>query len=180
MSRSEPLITGTPSHGSDISSENSISWYLKELIHGLLYFWRCYGKSLNPFICWASFFFKLFYGKCFVHLATQNQNRMSSMWKDQWDSMISNSTLSYTHHGGSVPNLLSPNHSESLVTLKKRLSMELLRGWTPDLGSLSGGLNLNLSKVKWPSLVTVCKWKQTLTDKLKKKHSNEGSQVRRI
>lgn len=102
------------------------------------------------------------------------------MWKDQWDSMISNSTLSYTHRGGSVPNLLSPNHSESLVTLKKRLSMELLRGWAPDFGSLSGELNLNLSQVKWPSLVTVCKWKQTLTDKLKKKHSNEGSQVRTI
>ncbi len=57
--------------------------------------------------------------------------------------------------------------------------MEVLRGLAPDLGSLSMGLNLNLSLVKWPSLVTVCKWKQTLTEKLKKRHcgTKDESQV---
>lgn len=107
---------------------------------------------------------------------------MSYIRKQRWDGMMSNSSLRYTLHGGSVPNLLSPPHSEGLGTLKKRLSMEVLRGWAPDLGSLSMGLNLNLSPVKWPSLVTVCKWKQTLTDKLKKRHSavDSESQVRKL
>ncbi|KAE8288110.1 Disks large-like protein 2 Postsynaptic density protein 93 [Larimichthys crocea] len=91
-------------------------------------------------------------------------------FKRRWDSVINNSSLGYTLHGGSVPNLLSPPRSAGLGTLKKRLSMEVLRSWAPDLGSLSMGLNLNLSPVKWPSLVTVCKWRQTLTGKLKKRH----------
>ncbi|KAI4814072.1 hypothetical protein KUCAC02_003280 [Chaenocephalus aceratus] len=105
---------------------------------------------------------------------------MNSMGKRRWDSMVSNSSLDYTVHGGSVPNLLSPPRSEGLATLKKRLSMEVLRGWAPDLGSLSMGLNLNLSTVKWPSLVTVCKWKQSLAEKLKKKHcgTEDQSQIR--
>lgn len=96
--------------------------------------------------------------------------------------MNNHSSLGYTLHGGSVPNLLPRPCSEGLGTLKKRLSMEVLRGWAPDLGSLSMGLNLNLSPVKWPSLVTVCKWKQTLSEKLKKKHfgTEEDSQVRKL
>lgn len=107
---------------------------------------------------------------------------MSFIGKQRWDSMINNSSLRYTLHGGSVPSLLSPPCSEGLGTLKKRLSMDILRGWAPDLGSLSMGLNLNFSPVKWPSLVTVCKWKQTLTEKLKKRHcgSNDESQVRKL
>lgn len=107
--------------------------------------------------------------------------RMSFMRKQRWDSMIHNSSLGYTLHGGSVPNLLSPPRSEGLGTLQKRLSMEVLRGWAPDLGSLSVGLNLNLNPVKWPSLVTVCKWKQTLTEKLKKRNCvSDESQVRNL
>ncbi|CAB1448984.1 unnamed protein product [Pleuronectes platessa] len=104
---------------------------------------------------------------------------MSFMGKRRWDSMMNNSSLGYTLHGGSVPNLLPPPRSEGLGTLKKRLSMDTLRGWAPDLGSLSMGLNLNLNPVKWPSLVTVCKWKQTLTGKLKKRHygTEDESQV---
>ncbi len=107
---------------------------------------------------------------------------MTFRGKYQWDSMINNSSLGYTRHGGSVPNLLSPPCPEGLGTLKKRLSMDILRGWAPDLGSLSMGLNLNLSPVKWPSLVTVCKWKQTLTEKLKKRHcgTEDESQVREL
>lgn len=107
---------------------------------------------------------------------------MSFMGKRRWGSMMNNSSLGYTLHGGSVPNLLSPPRPEGLVTLKKRLSMDILRGWAPDLGSLSMGLNLNLSPVKWPSLVTVCKWKQSLTEKLKKRHvgTEDGSQVRKL
>lgn len=100
------------------------------------------------------------------------------MDKQRWDN---NTSLGYTIHGGSVPNLLSPPRSEGLGTLKKRLSMDVLRGWAPDLGSLSMGLNLNLSPVKWPSLVSVCKWKQTLTGGLKKRQcgTENESQVRK-
>lgn len=114
-----------------------------------------------------------------VHLDVQTF-KMSFMGKQQWDSMMNSSSLGYTLHGGSVPNLLPPPCSEGLGTLKKRLSMDILRGWAPDLGSLSMGRNLNLSPVKWPSLVTVCKWKQTLTMKLKKRHfsAEDESQVR--
>lgn len=107
---------------------------------------------------------------------------MSFIGKQRWDSMINNSSLGYTLHGGSVPNLLSPPRSEGLGTLKKRLSMDILRSWAPDLGSLSMGLNLNLAPVKWPSLVTVCKWKQTVAEKLKKRHCGnvDKSQVRKL
>lgn len=106
--------------------------------------------------------------------------KMSFRGTRQWDCLTNNSSLGYTLHGGSVPNLLSPPRCEGLGTLKKRLSMEVLRGWAPDLGSLSMGLNLNLSPVKWPSLVTVCRWKQTLTEKLKKRQcdTEDKSQVR--
>lgn len=105
---------------------------------------------------------------------------MSFMGKRRWDNMMDE--LGYTLQGGSVPNLLSPPRSEGLGTLKKRLSMEVLRGWAPDLGSLNMGLNINLSPGKWPSLVTVCRWKQTLTEKLKKRHcgTEDESQVRRL
>lgn len=108
--------------------------------------------------------------------------KMSFIGKQRWDSMINTSSLGYTLHGGSVPNLLSPPRSEGLGTLKKRLSMDILRSWAPDLGSLSMGLNLNLAPVKWPSLVTVCKWKQTLMEKLKKRHCGniDKSQVRKL
>lgn len=56
--------------------------------------------------------------------------------------------------------------------------MDFLRDWASDLGSLNSGLNLSLSSAKWPSLVTVCKWKQSLTEKLKKRASAEEPQVR--
>lgn len=108
---------------------------------------------------------------------------MSSMGKRQWDSMMTNSSLGNTLHGGSVPNLLPRPRSDGLGILKKRLSMDILRGWTPDLGSLSMmGLNLSLNSVKWPSLVTVCKWKHTLTEKLRKKHcgTEDELQVRKL
>lgn len=102
---------------------------------------------------------------------------MSFWGKQQWDKMISTSSLSY----GSVPNLLSTPCSESRSNLKMRASVDFLREWASDLGSLSAGLNLNLSSAKWPSLFTVCKWKQTLTEKLKKKpcSSPDESQVRK-
>lgn len=102
---------------------------------------------------------------------------MSFWGKQQWDKMISTSSLSY----GSVPNLLSTPCSASRSNLKMRASVDFLREWASDLGSLSAGLNLNLSSAKWPSLFTVCKWKQTLTEKLKKRpcSSTDESQVRK-
>lgn len=57
--------------------------------------------------------------------------------------------------------------------------MDFLRDWASDLGSLNSGLNRSLSSAKWPSLVTVCKWKQSLTEKLKKRASAEEPQVRK-
>ncbi|CAF98582.1 unnamed protein product [Tetraodon nigroviridis] len=97
---------------------------------------------------------------------------MSFWGKQQWDRMISTSSLTDSLHGGSVPNLQSPPRSESSGTLKTRVSVDFLRDWASDLGSLSAGLNLSLSSAKWPSLVTVCKWKQSLTEKLKKRPSS--------
>lgn len=106
---------------------------------------------------------------------------MSFWGKQQWDRMISTSSLTDSLHGGSVPNLQSPPRSESSGTLKTRVSVDFLRDWASDLGSLSAGLNLSLSSAKWPSLVTVCKWKQSLTEKLKKRPSSstDESQVRK-
>lgn len=101
---------------------------------------------------------------------------MSFWGKQHWDKIISNSSLTNSLHGGSVPNLLSPPRSESSRT---RVSMDFLRDWASDLGSLNTGLNLSLSSTKWPSLVTVCKWKQSLTEKLKKRASAEEPQVRK-
>lgn len=103
--------------------------------------------------------------------------KMSSWGKQQWEKMISNPSLSNSLHGGSVPNLLSPPRSESRGT---RVSIDFLRDWASDLGSLGGGLNLNLSPGKWSSLVTVCKWKQALTEKLMKRpcSSSDEPQVR--
>lgn len=108
-----------------------------------------------------------------------SQGTLDIMDKQRWDSMVNNTSLGYIVHGGSVPNLLTPPHSEGPGTLKKRLSMDVLRGWAPDLGSLSMGLNL--SPVKWPSLVSVCKWKQTVTGRLKKRQcgTKSESQVRK-
>ncbi|XP_047462459.1 disks large homolog 2 isoform X30 [Mugil cephalus] len=101
---------------------------------------------------------------------------MSFMGKRRWDSIISKSSMGYSLHGGSVPNLLYLPQCEGQETLKKRLSMEVLKNWAGDLGSLSMGLNLNLSPVRWPSLVTVGKWKQTLTEKLTKRHAGTGDE----
>lgn len=114
-----------------------------------------------------------------IHLDVQTF-MMSFVRKPRWESMMRNSSLGCTLHGGSVPNLLPPPRPEAPGALKKRLSMDVLRGWAPDLGSLSMGLNMNLSPVKWPSLVTVCKWKQTLSEKLTKRHcgTEDESQVR--
>lgn len=161
------------------------------------YFWTSWGKLPNfffffiwiPLRQWnARLFVKAVWPSWWllsvrVHLDVQIRFKMTFMGKHRWDSMINNSSPGYILHGGSVPNLLSPPSYEfHVTTLKKRLSMEVLRGLAPDLGSLSMGLNLNLRPVKWPSLITVCKWKQTLTEKLKKRHcgTKDESQVRKL
>lgn len=107
---------------------------------------------------------------------------MSYMAKRRWDTLTNNSSLGSNLCGGSAPYILSPPRSEGPGKLQERLSMEVLRGWASDLGSLSKGLNLNLSPVKWPPLVTVCGWKKTLAEKLKRRHggTEEDSQVREL
>ncbi|KAL4608710.1 hypothetical protein GN956_G24600 [Arapaima gigas] len=64
-------------------------------------------------------------------------------------------------HRGSMPNLLPPPRSDSLWPrhLRKRLSADLPRTHA-----------LNSSPIRWPSLVTMCKWKQSLTERLLKRH----------
>lgn len=160
---------------------NSSSWMRSSF--WLFYFWGCRG---NLFSSLGHLYLKqdgLLYVECLTCLVNfVSQGTLDIMDKQRWDSMVNNTSLGYTIHGGSVPNLLSPPRSEGLGTLKKRLSMDILRGWAPDLGSLSMGLNLNLSPVKWPSLVSVCKWKQTLTGRLKKRQcgTETESQVRKL
>lgn len=52
--------------------------------------------------------------------------------------------------------------------------------WT--WGAWVWGSILILIQVRWPSLVTICKWKQTLKGKLKKRHcgTEDESQVREL
>ena len=85
---------------------------------------------------------------------------MSSTGKRRWESQGYNCPRGY----GSAPTLLSPPHTEGsgIRFLKKRFSMDTLRGWAHDLGSLSMGLNLNLGALKWPRQVPGCKWKPNL------------------
>lgn len=142
---------------------------------GLFHFQRCCGKSLDLLII----FFKRSPADVVCIRLRKARITMSFWGKQHWDRIISNPSLTNSLHGGSVPNLLSPPRSESSRTLKTRVSMDFLRDWASDLGSLNTGLNLSLSSAKWPSLVTVCKWKQSLTEKLKKRASAEEPQVRK-
>lgn len=70
-------------------------------------------------------------------------------------------------HRGSAPNLLAPPREDGPRPLRKRLSMEVLRGRTAELDPM-----------KWPSLVTICKWKQALTERLLKRQRSSFSKVR--
>lgn len=144
--------------------------------HGLCHFQQWCWKSLDLLFLNLLQIYKDF--GVILCIRLHNAGIAMSFWgKQQWDKMISTSYLSY----GSVPNLLSTPCSESHSNLKMRASVDFLREWASDLGSLSAGLNLNLSSAKWPSLFTVCRWKQTLTEKLKKKpcSSTDESQVRK-
>ena len=76
--------------------------------------------------------------------------------------VVNNVPLGDTHRC-SVPILLPPPMDGLRPRLlQKRLSIDMLRTCrTPDL--------------KWPSLVTICKWKQTLTERLLKRHRSSVS-----
>ncbi|KAI4887798.1 hypothetical protein NFI96_005194, partial [Prochilodus magdalenae] len=79
-------------------------------------------------------------------------------------TLVNNGSYRDKFHRGSAPNLLPPPRCESLGLrpMRKRLSMEVLRNRAPELGP-----------IKWPSLVTVCKWKQNLTERLlKRRHGS--------
>ncbi len=80
--------------------------------------------------------------------------------------LVNNGLFREKFHRGSAPNLLAPPRVESLRPLHKRLSMEAMKSKAPDLGP-----------IKWPSLVTICKWKQSLTERLLKRHRRSCSQV---
>ncbi len=80
--------------------------------------------------------------------------------------LVNNGLFREKFHRGSAPNLLAPPQVESLRPLHKRLSMEAMKSKAPDLGP-----------IKWPSLVTICKWKQSLTERLLKRHRRSCSQV---
>ncbi|KAL6472957.1 hypothetical protein MHYP_G00191450 [Metynnis hypsauchen] len=79
-------------------------------------------------------------------------------------SLVTNGSYKDRFHRGSAPNLLPPPRCESLGLrpLRKRLSIDVLRNKAPELGP-----------IKWPSLVTICKWKQNLTERLlKRRHGS--------
>lgn len=77
--------------------------------------------------------------------------------------VVNNVPLGDNTHRCSVPILLPPPMDGLRPRpLQKRLSIDMLRTCrTPDL--------------KWPSLVTICKWKQTLTERLLKRHRSSVS-----
>ncbi|TRY98750.1 hypothetical protein DNTS_007687, partial [Danionella cerebrum] len=79
--------------------------------------------------------------------------------------LANNGLLREKFHRGSAPNLLAPPQVESLRPLHKRLSMEALKSKAPDLGLL-----------KWPSLITICRWKQNLTERILKRHRRSCTQ----
>lgn len=92
---------------------------------------------------------------------------MNYMGKQHLEMLVNRFALGNNTHGGSVPNLLpSPCGMEGLRPrlLHKHLSMDVLRGHTADHGIL-----------KWPSLLTICKWKQNLTERLLKRHRSSVS-----
>ncbi|KAG1970545.1 disks large [Pimephales promelas] len=80
--------------------------------------------------------------------------------------LVNNGLFREKFHRGSAPNLLAPPRVESFRPLRKRLSMEGLKSKAPDLGP-----------IKWPSLVTICKWKQSLAERLLKRHRRSCSQA---
>lgn len=81
--------------------------------------------------------------------------------------LVANGTLREKFHRGSAPNLLAPPREDGPRPLRKRLSMEVLKGRTAEL-----------DPTKWPSLVTMCKWKQSLTERLLKRQRSSFSKVR--
>ena len=118
------------------------------------------------------------------------QHPMTFTGKRRWDSVMGGDGSPMGHavvHGGSAPNLLTPSHSSQGSShqgcppapgegrpLEKRRSMEVLRSWAPDLGSLGKGLNLSFGSLKWPSLVGVGRWKQSVSERLLKRHCGEA------
>lgn len=81
----------------------------------------------------------------------------------------SNSSCREKIHRGSTPTLLPQAQGElqGLWLQQKRLSVDVLRNKSPDLWH-----------TKSASLLAICKWKQTLTEKLLKRHHGSCTQVR--
>ena len=80
--------------------------------------------------------------------------------------LVANGTLRDKFHRGSAPNLLALPQEDGPRPLRKRLSMEVLKGRTPDLDPMN-----------WPSLLTICKWKQSLTERLLKRQRSSFHKV---
>lgn len=83
-------------------------------------------------------------------------------------TLVNNGTNSDKFHRGSAPTLLLPPRYDGLGPrpMRKRLSVDVLRNRTPELGPM-----------KWPSLVTICKWKKNLTERLLKRRHGNWAQV---
>uniref|UniRef100_A0A8C7J183 Discs, large homolog 2 (Drosophila) n=1 Tax=Oncorhynchus kisutch TaxID=8019 RepID=A0A8C7J183_ONCKI len=80
---------------------------------------------------------------------------------------VNNMSLRDNTHGGSVPNLLHPPMDGLLPPLlHKRLSIDMLRS-----------CRTQLLNIKGPSLVTIRKWKQTLTERLLKRQRGSSGSV---
>jgi len=118
---------------------------------------------------------------------------MNFVGERRWDSGGDGCRpMGHAPHGGSAPNLLCSQDPGGGAPhcLEKQLSAEMLRGWggrTPaphlgSLGSLGKGLNLHLNLslglLKWPSLVSVGRWRHHLSERLLKRHGGAGGNAR--
>lgn len=71
--------------------------------------------------------------------------------------VVNNSTL--INHRGSVPSVKATSHEVLHPHYQKRCSLDGQKGKTQES-----------SQLKWPSLLTIFKWRQSLEERLLKKH----------
>lgn len=74
--------------------------------------------------------------------------------------MVNNSTL--INHRGSVPSVKAASHEVLRPHYQKRCSLDGQKGKSQES-----------SQLKWPSLLTIFKWRQSLEERLLKKHKTK-------
>lgn len=71
-------------------------------------------------------------------------------------------TSALTNHRGSVPSVKAAPHEVLCPHYQKRCSLDGQKGKTQES-----------SQLKWPSLLTIFKWRQSLEERLLKKHKTK-------